>query len=285
MGKRFNFIILVTLLFHFCNGLIPTAHGQSLVFGPAFFPDDRGSSQQIVRSFSVQNVNQKFMLSIQTGGGNEKRAGRGIIEINGEPVALLEIGKQFRMSMKPVSLQHQNDISIAKTGEDGASIIVTIMSTEKHAMTDLVPPIGKEANLAGYASIVFPAGTFGSAQHVMIYTSASASVNDLFESYATGPRLPYEVRIGTGDKAPGKDIEVELNIPESFFSSPYQIHIFARMHDNPDAPEKHERFFMIGSSVDEVTHMVRTTLPRHAFSTRFGKNGTYEAVIIVGLIQ
>jgi hypothetical protein len=57
------------------------------------------------------------------------------------------------------------------------------------------------------------------------------------------------------------------------------------MHDNPDALEEHDRFFMISSSVDEVIMTVRTTLPKQAFSSRYGKNGTYEAVLIVGLIH
>jgi hypothetical protein len=148
-----------------------------------------------------------------------------------------------------------------------------------------VPPTGTTVNLAGYASIVFPAGTFESAQHVVIHTSASAATNDIFEAYATGPRLPYEVRISTGNKAPEKDISVDLNIPDSFISAPYQIHIFTWMHDNPDVPEEHDRFFMISSSVNGVTHTAGTTLPKQAFSTRSGKNGGYEAVITVGLFD
>jgi hypothetical protein len=283
MGKRFNFIILAALVLCFYNGFIPTVYGQSLVFGPEFFSNNRGKYQRVIRSFSVEDVGQNFILSMQGGGSSEKRMGRGTVKINGEMIASLDLGKPFKILTKTVKLQKQNDISVDVPDGDGTSVVVTIMNLEEHAVTAKISPIGEVVDLAGYASIVFPASTFDSAQHVMIF--ATASTGDIFKAHATGPRLPYEVRINTGDKAPEKDIEVDLNIPDSFFPSPYQIHIFTRMHDNPDALEEHDRFFMISSSVDEVIMTVRTTLPKQAFSSRYGKNGTYEAVLIVGLIH
>jgi hypothetical protein len=140
-------------------------------------------------------------------------------------------------------------------------------------------------DLEGYASVIFPAGTFDATQDVMISVTASPSTQDIFEANATGPRLPYEIRINTGNKAPGKDIEASVNYPDSFFSSDYQIHVFAQMHDNPDAPDVHDRFFMISSGLDDIVKTAMTTLPKHAFSNRHGKNGTHEAIITVGLIH
>jgi hypothetical protein len=285
MRKICHFTFLAILLFTFGNGRIPAACGQSLIFGPEFFSGDGGKSLRVVRSFAVQDVNQKYILSIQSGGSSEHRAGTGTVEINGEIVVSLDVGERFEALTKPVRLRENNDIVIDGRIGAGASIVVTIMNMEDHAVTARVPPNGKEANLAGYASIVFPAGSFDSAHHVMIYATVTDSTNDLFEAHATGPRLPYEIRVNTGNKAPERDIEVDLNIPESFFSSPYQIHIFVRMHDNPDVMETHDRFFMISSSVDDVIKTVRTTLPRHAFSTRFGRDGSHEAVVTVGLMH
>jgi len=76
----------------------------------------------------------------------------------------------------------------------------------------------------------------------------------------------------------------EFFIPDPFYSSLYQIHIFALMQDNSGAPAEHGRFVMLYSSVDQVIMTARTTLPRHAFSNLYSKKGTYEAVITVGLI-
>lgn len=280
MRKISPTFILAALSLHFCNGLVSCAYGQSLVFGPEFFSSESGKSQRMVKSFSVQDVSRKFVISVQSGSGG------GAIDINGERIASPdEPGKPFKMLTKLVRLQKQNDISVGMTGEAGAPIIVTIMSPEEHSVTAKVPPIGEVVDLAGYASVVFPAGTFDGTQEVTISATASASTQDIFEANATGPRLPYEIRINTGGKAPKKDIEVSVNYPDSFFSSDYQIHIFAQMHDNPDAPDMHDRFFMLSSGLDDIVKMAMATLPKHAFSNRHGKNGTHEAIITVGLIH
>ena len=114
--------------------------------------------------------------------------------------------------------------------------------------------------------------------------TTSPSKQNVFEADATGPRLPYEIRINTGDKAPTTDITVSLQYPDSFFSSDYQMHIFAQLHDNLDAPDVHDRFVQIDSGLDDMVEMAMTTLPKYAFSNRYGKNGTYEAIITVGLV-
>jgi len=285
MRKGSSFFILAMLLLHFYNGLIPLAYGHSLVFGPEFFIHETGKHQQVVNGFSIQDVNQKFMLSIQREGDSENGLGSCAIDINGEIIVSSdECGKPFKMLTKPVKLKKKNNISIEITGVVDTSMIVTVMDLDEHAVTAKIPPIGKVVDLEGYASIAFPSATFDDAQQVKIYTTASPSMDNIFEAHATGPRLPYEIRINTGNKAPGKDMMVDINIPDSFYSSLYQIHIFALMQDNSGAPAEHGRFVMLYSGLDGVLMTARTTLPKHVFSNLYSKNGTYEAVITVGLI-
>lgn len=285
MEKMSNiFILLTALLLYFCNGLISCAYGHSLVFGPEFFSSESGKSQRIVKSFSVQDVSQEFIVSVQRGRGSEKEMAKGTININEKVIfSPDELGKQSKMFTKPVKLQKQNDISVEVTGEADAPVIVTIMSLKEQAVTATIPPIGGAVDLEGYASAIFPAGTFNGTHDVKMSVTASPPIQDIFEADATGPRLPYEIRINSGDKAPEKDVEVSVNYPDSFFASDYQIHIFARMHDNPDAPDAHDRFVMIDSGLDDMVKTAKTTLPKHAFSNRYGKNGTYEAIITIGL--
>ncbi len=286
MMKKSSTFILAALALYFCNGFISCAYGHSLVFGPEFFSGPGGKSQQVVKTFSVQDVNQKYILSVQGGSGSEKEAARGAIKINGKLIfSYEEIGKQPRMLTKTVKLQKQNKISVEATGEVDAPIIVTIMSLEEQRVTAKIPPIGDAVDIEGYARVIFPAGTFDDVQNVKISVNASPAIQDIFEANATGPRLPYEIRINTGNKAPKKDIEVSVKYPDSFYASLYQIHIFARMYENPDATDVHDRFFMISSGLDDVIEMAMATLPIHAFSNRYGKNGTYEATITVGLIH
>lgn len=284
MWKISNSFILAALSLFFCNGLISCAYGHTLVFGPELFSSENGKSQRVVKSFSVQDVSQKFFVSVQSGRGSEKGVVRGAININGKLIFPPdELGKQSKMLTKPVKLKKQNKISVEVAGEVDAPIIVTIMSLEEQRVTAKIPPIGEAVDLEEYASVIFPAGTFDGTQDVRISITASPPIQDIFEANATGPRLPYEIRINTGDKAPGKDVEVSVNYPDSFFASDYQVHIFARMHDNPDAPDVHDRFFLISSGLDDIVKTAKATLPKHAFSNRYGKNGTYEAIITVGL--
>ncbi len=286
MWKRFNAFILAALSLYFCNGLISCAYAHSLVFGPEFFSSESGKSQRVVKRFSVQDASQKFFVSVQGGSSSEKGVDRGAIKINGKLIfSPDEFGKQPKMLTKPVTLQKQNKISVEVTGEADASIIVTIMSLEKRTVTATIPPIGEAVDLEGYASVIFPAGTFDATQNVSIFITTSPAAQDIFKVHATGPRLPYEIRINSGDKAPAKDIEVSVNSPDSFFASEYQIHVFARMQDNPDATDVQDRFFMISSGLDDIVKTAKATLPKHAFSKRHGKNGTYEAIITVGLIH
>jgi len=160
---------------------------------------------------------------------------RGTININGKLVfSPDEIGKPFKMLTKPVTLQKQNDISVEMAGESDSPIIVTIMSLKAQRVTAKISPLGGRVNLEEYALVTFPAKAFDITQEVRMSINASPATQDIFEANATGPRLPYEIRINTGNKAPATDIAVAIKYPDSFFSSDYQMHICARIYDNPD---------------------------------------------------
>lgn len=286
MRKISGIYTLAALLVFFCNGFVSVAHGHTLVFGPEFFSSESGEQQRVVKHFSVHDINQKYFISIQNGMNYEERVARGAVSINGKVVVKPdELGNRFKILTKPVALKKNNDISVEVAGAADAAIIVTIMSLEKRTVTVTVPTLGEAVDLKGYALAIFPSGSFDADQKVTISVTTSPSVQDVFEVHATGPRLPYEIRINTGSKAPKKDIAVSINHPESFYESNYQAHLFARMHDNPDDPDAHDRFYRISSGVDDVLMTTKAVLSKQIFSNRYGKNGTYEAIITVGLIQ
>lgn len=280
--------ILATLSLYLCNGFFSCAHGHTLVFGPEIFSSESGKSQRLVKHFSVHDVNQKFFISVQSGRGNEKGVVGAAIDLNGERIfSHAEISKQFKMLTKPVKLKKQNDISVEVTGESDSPIVVTIMSLKAQAVTAKISPLGGKVNLEEYASVVFPARAFDSTQVVRMSINASPSTQDIFEANAARPRLPYEIRINTGnhgEPGAGNDCFGRCKVSRLFFSSDYQMHICARMYDNPDTPDVHDRFCMIDSGVGH-TGAIITSLPKQVFSNHYGKNGTYEAIITVVLIQ
>lgn len=281
MGKRFNAFILAA----FFSSLAPCAYGRLLVFGPEFFFSEAGKSQKVTRDFRVHDTNQKFILSIQSGDSSGKGI-KATITLNGARVALPDEFREHLMITEPVNLRNKNEIAVETAGEADASLLVTIMSMEEHTATAEIPLLGEAVEFEeGYARVIFPSGSFGAVHSVTITTTASPSTRHLFEANAMVPRLPYEIRINTGDQPPAKDVELSVLVPDSFIASDYAIHIFAQMHDNPDAPDLHDRFFQMSSGLDDIVKMIKTTLPREAFSKLYGKNGTYEAIITVGLIH
>lgn len=285
MRKISHTFILAVLSLYLCNGIIACAYAHSLVFGPEIFSSESGRSQPVVKHFSVHDINQKFFISVQSGSDSEKGTAKGTININGNPVfSPDEIGKPFKMLTKPVKLQKQNDISIEMTGESDSPIIVTIMSLKAQRITAKISPLGGRVNLQEYALVTFPAKAFDVTQDVMMSINASPSTQDIFEANAPGPRLPYEIRINTGNKAPATTVAVGIKYPDSFFKSDYQMHICARLYDNPDTPDVHDRFCVINSGVGH-TGVIFTSLPKEVFSNHYGKNGTYEAIITVVLVQ
>lgn len=280
----FNFI-LAALFLYCCNGIFSCAYGHSVVFGPEIISSEGGKSQRLVKHFSVHDANHKFFISVQSGKGSEKGVVGATIDINGERIVSRdEITRQFKMLTKPVKLKKQNDISVEVTGESESPIIVTIMSLKAQAVTARISPLGGRLNIPEYVSITFPAEAFKATQEVRMSLNASPSIQDIFEATAPGPRLPYEIRINTGNQAPATTVAIGVTYPDSFFSSDYRMQICARMFDNPDAPDVHDSFCLIESGVSH-TGTIITSLPKQVFSNRYGKNGTYEAIITVVLTQ
>ena len=286
MRPKINTHILAVLSSFCCITFLSGAWGQPLVFGPEFFSSESGTSVRKAKSFSVQDTDQEFILSVQSWWGSDTRGDRSSLDVNQEFfVSRDDILRKPKIYKKPVRLEKQNNISVETTANASMPVFVTIMSLKEHATTAKISPSGGVVGLAGYATAILPAATFDGPQDITLSITASPFTQNIFEINAAGPRLPYEIRINTGSVAPEKDIEVSVNYPISFYSPDYQIHVFAQMHDNPDAPGVHDRFFPVSSRLNDTARTATTMLPKHAFSNRYGKNGTYEAIITMGLTR
>lgn len=287
MGRKFNTFILALFL----SGLTHCAFGRVLVFGPQFYSSEEGKPQRVIKEFPVHDINQKFILSIQSGASGGKGI-KAAITINGTRVALPDELKERLMITVPVTLRNKNEISVETTGATDASLLVTIINMEEeHTVTVEIPLLAKSVDFEGvvdfegYAVMTFPNGSFGKTQNVTATLIPTPSIQYLFETDDIVPRLPYEIRINTGDKPPAGDTELSVGVPDSLIASDYSMQIFVMMHNNPNAPDLHDRFFMLSSGLNSDTNMLKVTLPKETFSSAYGKNGTYEAVFTVGLIH
>lgn len=285
MWNRLIIGILTLFIFCNCTELIACAHAETLIFGPEFFTREGEKTQRVLKSFSVKNPDQQFILSVQNGEREEGSIGKAIIVINGVTVASPdEFNRNFKILTKPVKLQQHNEVAVEVVSRPDTSILVTIMSTEDRTVTANIPPLGGTIDLDGYSIVIFPPGSFSRSQDVTVSVTSSSSQN-IFEATATGPHLPYEIRINSGKKAPEKDIAVMVNVPDSFIASNYAMHVFARVYSNPEVPENRDSFYLFSSAIDETVKTVHTILPKYVFSNQYGKNGTYEAIITIGLIH
>ncbi|HUW26527.1 MAG TPA: hypothetical protein VMW07_08380 [Gallionella sp.] len=276
MKKRLNAFVLAA----FFSVLTHYAYAQPPVFGPEFFFGEAGESKRVIKEFSVQDTGKKYILSIQSG-ENRGKNNKVTISINGKRVALPDELRERLMVTEPATLQKKNEISVEIAGEADAPFLVTIMNTEEHTATAQIPRIGGVVGIEGYAAVLFPSGSFSTSQNVTITVTAEQH----FEANVTVPHLPYEIRINSGDHPPAKDVHVSVNVTDSLMDSDYAMYLFVQMHGTPDVPDLHDKLFKINSGVDDILKMVKATLPRHAFSNLYSKNGTYEATFTVGLAR
>ena len=284
MPNRFFVCLFALLLLHLSPHFVVCVHGQTLIFGPEFYSPDQGKPLRVIKNFSVQNPNVEFILSVQNGEREEGKVSRAAIEINGvRVVGPDEFDKQL-MITKSIRLHNRNEIVVEVISGSGSSIVVTIMDAGESSVQSTIPPEGGTINLEGYASVTFPARAFTAAQNVTLSSTASPVTQGEFEATALGPHLPYEIRINSGYAAPKTDFEVYINVPDSFIASDYEMHIFAQIHEAPEASETHDRFHLFNSGYDIVTKAVHTTMPKYVFSNRYGTKGTYEAIVTVGVI-
>jgi len=265
------------------------AYGQTPVFGPEFYARGKGKPQKVFKNFSVQYLNQEFTLFIQNGEGNGGRVSSAVIELNGvKVVGPDDFNKQVSMITKPVTLKQQNEIAIEVRSEPGTSIVVTILGTLP-SVTEVVSPQGGSVNLAGYASVIFPSGTFTASQNVIVSATASPETQEDFDLTADidelGPRLPYEIRINSGYIAPATPIDAFLNVPEAFIATRplnAKIEVFVQILHVGEHEALDNFYYGFSPVFDPSTKIVRIILPQSAFTKLRRSDKTYEAIVIVG---
>jgi len=261
---------------------------ELLVFGPDIYTNTPGKSQKIVKTFSVQNPQKKFTISIQSVEGAPRKVGTAAIELNGIRVIRTEDFKPTSSFItKPIKLKKENKIAVEVKSEPGTWVAVSILGPERPSVKVIVSPRGGIVTLKGFASVIFPPGAFLSNTPVTVSATSSPKTAKEFSETAEGPRVPYEIRINSSSVAPLTSFDVILDVPESFITSlppdTPQIEIFAQMYDEGDE-EILDLFHGFPSTFDPLTNKVSTTLPNRAFTNRRGAERGYGVIVIVEAI-
>jgi murein DD-endopeptidase MepM/ murein hydrolase activator NlpD len=154
--------------------------------------------------------------------------------------------------------------------------------------SNVIPPQGGSVNLPGTGSVVFPSGAFGSNQLVELSTTNSPeTAQDFQESvsmFRVSQRLPYEIRVTTGNVRPQAPSQVTLNVPDAFINSippGSDIHLFAQIWQD-GGEELLDNFELLPSEFDPTAKTVVATLPKEAFTNKRRPDGIFEAIFTLG---
>lgn len=158
------------------------AHGQTTIFGPEVYTRDTGKPQNIVKSFSVQNLTQEFTISVQNGEGKWGKVSSAVIELNGvRIVAPNEFNKQVDLITKPINLQEENEITVQVRSEPGTSIVVIIVGSEGEVVFGTVNGVAIKADgsQVSNANLVLQFPASGAAYEGLTDASGLFSFTDL----------------------------------------------------------------------------------------------------------
>lgn len=150
-----------------------------------------------------------------------------------------------------------------------------------------IAPDGGTIELPDVAKVWFPAGAFDSPRTVALKTTSDDDVNALFDetasSFRTAGRLPYELRIGTGDAPPlSETVQVSMHVPDSLLASmpaDHAIEAFVGIEQGGAQEIPHTLFELIESEYDATNQVITLEIPGAAFASNALTQGEYQAII------
>jgi hypothetical protein len=155
-------------------------------------------------------------------------------------------------------------------------------------VTGVIPASGGKIEQPGFASVTFPAGSFGSNKTISLAATHTPETQTDFqvtsEIFASGLRLPFEVRVNSGAAAPATSFDAVIQVPDNFLKSmpiDAEIKVFAQIYQN-GGEEVLDSFEVFESTFDATQKTVKVTLPREAFTDLRTVDGSFEAVVVVG---
>ena len=141
-----------------------------VVFGPERITRETGAPQNIVKEFTVQDVNREYRLHVQNGEGKRGRISSAVVKLNGgQVVGPNAFNKQVDNVSTTVKLLQSNRIEVEVRGEPGTSIIVRIVGIGDDPNPPVYPisglrvkpgdfPINTPTDVIFNAEIPYPVG-------------------------------------------------------------------------------------------------------------------------------
>ena len=153
-----------------------------------------------------------------------------------------------------------------------------------------VPVSGRQVLLPGQANAVFPAGAFPEAATVVLRMTCDDEIRELFSVPAAlyeAAAPPYALTINTGKTSPQKDITVTANVPPELLQRlPGGHTVIAYIGEMQGSSlESSYNFDPVRSDYDSKSQTATFKIHPGAFDNSFTKDGTFEALIMIGSIR
>lgn len=157
--------------------------------------------------------------------------------------------------------------------------------------TNGVGPAGGSVSLPDVGTATFLANAFSTDTAVSITVTQDPVAAQLFDEttavFGPSARLSYEVRINTGTLLPlVGPVQFELSVPSELLTQltpDRQPAAFAQIHMD-GGEEIIDLFELVPSEYEPATKSVTALLPAYAFTDQFRTDGTFEAVVTLGLV-
>lgn len=164
-----------------------------------------------------------------------------------------------------------------------------LASTDTPTIAAIIGPAGGRLAIAGYGAVTFPAGAFDTDQRVVLSVTSDPATDGVFLDtalmFGAQARLPYELRINTEGIAPKTGFEVTFDVPETFrraVPAGSEIRFFGENYwSGPN--ETLDTFELFPGRFTSADTTVSTTLPPSLFSTGLSRDGTFEAIVTLGV--
>lgn len=175
--------------------------------------------------------------------------------------------------------------NFAKKG--GGQDIDDLLKGKNGAVTLTIGTDGGTIELPDVAKVWFPQGAFDSSRTVTLKVTSDNDVNQLFDETAsifrTAGRLPYELRIGTGNTPPlSETIQVEMHVPNSLIQSmpaDHAIEAFVSIEQGGAQEIPYTVFELLDSQYDPTNQILTFEVPGAAFANNSLTQGEYQAII------
>lgn len=158
--------------------------------------------------------------------------------------------------------------------------------------TAVIRPDGGTLELAGFATVIFPAGAFAAPREVTVEATSEPSERVTFRFGYRSPPAAHEIRVTTGETPPRTGIEVALNVPEAFLNElppDRTVDLYVRAIGGGPDEERIDEYVRLPSEFDAEAKVVRAEVSNRFFARFRGPGGSdpgrsrrNEVVIMIG---